>query len=266
MQPQYRIVLTYLLLGGLWIFFSDFATEKLFNGTAEITFAQNLKGGLFISVTALLLFVLIRNALREKSAITNQLLESYEQTIRGWVEVMDVRHHETRDHTARVTAMTVELAKLLGIDDEERLNQIERGAILHDIGKIGTPDSVLLKPGKLDADEWAIMLQHPQLAHDILSRIDFLRPCIDIPYCHHEKWDGSGYPQGLKGEEIPLAARIFPVIDVWDALIHPRVYKSAWPEDDVLRHIEEQSGKHFDPTVVRVFLDNYQRIKQASPS
>ena len=176
---------------------------------------------------------------------------------------MDLRHRETKDHTERVTKMTVELAKISGITDEKELERIERGAILHDIGKIGIADDILIKPGKLDKQEWRQMKMHPQIAHDILSDIAFLKPSIDIPSAHHEKWDGSGYPQGLKGEAIPLAARFFAVIDVWDALIHPRIYKSAWPEEKVLAHIREQSGIHFDPNIVTLFLENYTQIKES---
>ncbi|HEY5714927.1 MAG TPA: HD domain-containing phosphohydrolase [Psychromonas sp.] len=133
-----------------------------------------------------------------------------------------------------------------------------------DIGKIGISDAILIKPGKLDQTEWQQMQMHPEIAYDILSNIAFLKPSAEIPYCHHERWDGSGYPQGLKGEAIPAAARLFAVIDVWDALIHPRIYKSAWPERKVLEHLREQSGKHFDPDVVTLFLDNYTQIVASS--
>jgi HD-GYP domain-containing protein (c-di-GMP phosphodiesterase class II) len=125
---------------------------------------------------------------------------------------------------------------------------------LHDIGKMGVPDSILLKPGPLTEDEWKVMRLHPNLAYDMLSPINYLRPALDIPYCHHEKWDGTGYPRGLKGEQIPLVARIFAVADVWDALRSDRPYREAWPEEKVREHIREQSGKHFDPRVVEVFM------------
>ncbi|MGB5445517.1 MAG: HD domain-containing phosphohydrolase [Psychromonas sp.] len=259
-KPHYRIVLIYLVLGCLWIFFSDLVVERLFQNREYLTFAQNIKGWFFIVFTGLLLFFLIRKAINATENANTKLLDSYEQTIRGWVQVMDLRHRETRDHTERVTKMTIELAKLLDITQEKQLKLIERGAILHDIGKIGISDAILIKPGKLDDAEWLQMKTHPQLAHDIIANIAFLKPSIDIPYCHHEKWDGSGYPQGLKGEAIPLTARIFAVIDVWDALIHPRIYKSAWPEQKVLKHIREQSGTHFDPNVVSLFLANYAQI------
>ena len=131
---------------------------------------------------------------------------------------------------------------------------IRRGALLHDIGKMGVPDTILRKPGKLTEDEWRIMRRHPQLAYDLLSKTKYLQPALDIPYCHHEKWDGSGYPRGLKGEQIPLAARIFAVVDVWDALCSERPYRPAWPEEKALDYIRAQAGKHFDPQVVELFL------------
>ena len=131
---------------------------------------------------------------------------------------------------------------------------ITRGALLHDIGKMAIPDGILLKPGRLTEDERALIEQHPIYAYDMLKRIDFLLPAIDIPYCHHEKWDGTGYPRGLRGEEIPFAARIFPVIDVWDALISDRPYRKGLPHDEVKEHIKADAGKHFDPRVVEAFL------------
>jgi len=264
MKPQYRIVLIYLLLGSLWIFLSDIGVDYLLENKTDVTFVQNIKGWMFIIFTGILLFFLIRKAVNEKIEINNQLISGYDQTIRGWVHVMDLRHKETKDHTTRVTLMTVELARLMAVDDSKALKNIERGAVLHDIGKIGIPDAILLKPGKLDAQEMSMIRTHTQIAYDILANIDFLRPCADIPYFHHEKWDGSGYPTGLKGEAIPLAARIFAVIDVWDALIHPRVYKDAWPEEKVIDYIQTESGKHFDPEVVRVFMEHYNQIKRVA--
>ena len=148
--------------------------------------------------------------------------------------------------------MTIKLAEFLGIQGEE-LSSIRRGALLHDIGKLGIPDSILLKSDKLNENEWSLMKQHPQLAYEMLYPIEYLRPALDIPQCHHEKWDGTGYPRGLKGEEIPLAARIFAVVDVWDALTSDRPYRMAWDRDRTLSYVLEQSGKHFDPKVVEIF-------------
>jgi HD-GYP domain-containing protein (c-di-GMP phosphodiesterase class II) len=137
---------------------------------------------------------------------------------------------------------------------DETLVHIRRGALLHDIGKMGVPDSVLLKPGELTPDEWAIMRQHPQFAYEMLAPIEYLREALDIPYCHHERWDGTGYPRGLKGEEIPLAARLFAVCDVWDALLSDRPYRPAWPRARALETIRAGAGKHFDPAVVELFM------------
>jgi HD-GYP domain-containing protein (c-di-GMP phosphodiesterase class II) len=137
---------------------------------------------------------------------------------------------------------------------EEEMTHIRRGALLHDMGKIGVPDAILHKPAALSDEEWRVMRKHPQFARDLLSPIEYLRPALDIPYCHHEKWDGSGYPQGLKGPEVPIAARIFAVVDVWDALTSNRPYRPAWKKEDALSHIREQSGRHFDPQVVDLFF------------
>jgi response regulator RpfG family c-di-GMP phosphodiesterase len=141
----------------------------------------------------------------------------------------------------------------MGIDPQE-LVHIRRGALLHDIGKLGVPDHILLKHGKLTEEEWEIMRQHPVYALNMLMPITYLRPALDIPYCHHEKWDGTGYPRGLKGEQIPLSARLFAIVDVWDALGSDRPYRNAWPKDEILKYIYEESGKYFDPQVVEAFL------------
>ena len=181
-----------------------------------------------------------------------QLLSAYDATIEGWSRAMDLRDKETEGHTLRVTDLSVKLARNMGINEGE-LMFIRRGALLHDIGKLGVPDSILHKTSSLNNEEWNIMRQHPQLAYDMLYPIEYLRPALDIPYCHHEKWDGTGYPRQLKGEAIPLAARIFAVIDVWDALTSNRPYRPAWEQQKATDHINEQSGKHFDPKVVEGF-------------
>jgi PAS domain S-box-containing protein len=185
---------------------------------------------------------------------------AYEATIEGWSRALDLRDHETEGHTRRVTEMTIRLARAMGIGDAE-LVHIRRGALLHDIGKMGIPDNVLLKRGPLSDDEWKVMPQHAQLAYDLLSPIKYLRLALDIPYCHHERWDGTGYPRGLKGERIPLAARLFAVADVWDALRSDRPYREAWPEERVLEHIRARAGTHFDPRVVELFLHSMKEGK-----
>jgi len=178
---------------------------------------------------------------------------AYDATIEGWSHALDLRDKETEGHTLRVTRITMDLAQLMGICEVELFN-IRRGALLHDIGKMGVPDGILLKPGKLTDEEWVIMRKHPTFAYDLLLPIAYLKPALDIPYCHHEKWDGTGYPRGLQGEQIPLAARIFAIVDVWDALISDRPYRKAWPHKKAMNYISEQAGTHFDPEVVNVFL------------
>jgi PAS domain S-box-containing protein len=181
------------------------------------------------------------------------LSKAYDETIAGWARALELRDKITEGHTRRVAKMTVQLAQKLGISGED-LATIYRGAQLHDIGKIAIPDSILRKPGPLNPSEWEIMRQHPRYANDMLSRIDYLKPALVIPYSHHEKWDGSGYPQGLKGDEIPLAARIFAVVDVWDALQYERSYSPPWKKQEVIDYIRSESGKHFDPEIVEIFL------------
>jgi len=183
-----------------------------------------------------------------------ELTLAYDATIEGWAYALDLRDKETEGHSRRVTEITVRLARAMGLSDAE-LVHVRRGALLHDIGKMGVPDQILLKPGPLTEEEWTTMRRHPVYAYEMLSSIAYLRPALDIPYCHHEKWDGTGYPRGLKGEQIPPAARIFAVVDVWDALSSERPYRPAWPEGKVREYIREQAGKHFDPKVVEVFLE-----------
>jgi PAS domain S-box-containing protein len=182
-----------------------------------------------------------------------ELALAYDATIEGWSRAMDLRDRDTEGHTLRVTEMTERLARAFGLSEAEIVN-IRRGALLHDIGKMGVPDSILHKPGKLNDEEWEIMRRHPQYAYDMLMPITYLRPALDIPYCHHEKWDGTGYPRGLKGEQIPLAARVFAVVDVWDALTNDRPYRPAWPVNRVREHIHKGAGTHFDPQVVEAFF------------
>jgi putative two-component system response regulator len=191
-----------------------------------------------------------RTKLEEANA---RLLAAYEATIAGWSRAMDLRDHETEGHSRRVAELTVELAQAMGMSAEDIVH-LRRGALLHDMGKIGIPDSILHKPTLLTEEEWIVMRTHPQLAYDMLNHIEYLHPALAIPYSHHEKWDGSGYPRGLKGEEIPLAARLFAIIDVWDALTSDRSYRSAWSETNARDYIREQSGKHFAPQVVELFF------------
>ena len=209
------------------------------------------------------------NALAEQAAIAienatlfsnlqrsnSELSVAYDATIEGWSRALDLRDRETEGHTQRVTNLTIQLGRLLHLSETE-LVQMRWGALLHDIGKMGVPDGVLFKPGPLIEEEWAIMKKHPVFAYEMLSPIRYLRAALDIPYLHHEKWDGSGYPMGLRGEQIPLAARIFAVADVWDALRSDRPYRPAWPLEKARKHIRSLMGTHFDPAVAEVFLQS----------
>ena len=179
---------------------------------------------------------------------------AYDSTLEGWANALELRDKETEGHTRRVAEVVTRLAQALGVRENDMVH-LYRGALLHDIGKMGVPDSIVLKPGPLTEDEWVIMRKHPQYAYDMLSPITYLRMALDIPYCHHEKWDGTGYPRGLKGGLIPMAARIFAVVDVWDALTSDRPYRKAWQEEKTCQYIQEQAGLHFDPEVVKAFLD-----------
>lgn len=190
---------------------------------------------------------------KAQQAVTD-LARAYDATLEGWSRVLDMRDHATDEHTQRVTSLTLALAKKMGLPESE-LGHIRRGALLHDIGKMAIPDSILQKSASLSDAEKDIMRTHPEKAHEILSRIDYLLPALDIPYCHHERWDGTGYPRGLRGEEIPLSARLFAIVDVFDALTSNRPYRKAWEKEKALTYIQEQSGKHFFPDAVDAFVE-----------
>jgi len=190
-------------------------------------------------------------ALLQKTS--EELRQAYDATLEGWSNALELRERETAGHSQRVVQTTLKIARVMGINENE-LVHYQRGALLHDIGKMGIPDAILMKPGPLNDDEWEIMRQHPVYAYNLLCKIPFLLPALDIPYYHHEKWDGSGYPKKLKGEVIPLAARIFAIVDVWDALSFDRPYRKAWTEEKVMEYLKEKSGTQFDPQVVDTFL------------
>ena len=183
----------------------------------------------------------------------DHLQEAYDRTIEGWVRALDLRDRETEGHTQRVTELTIKVARTLGFSEEE-LVHMRRGALLHDMGKMAIPDEILQKPGPLNEVEWEKMRQHPIYAYEMLSPIAYLQPALDIPFCHHERWNGGGYPRGLKGEEIPLVARLFAITDVWDALCSDRPYRKKMPRKEVIRYLREKSGHLFDPKLVDVFL------------
>lgn len=210
----------------------------------------------FLESLAIQVSIAINNAdLLERLQYSNQeLKQAYDATIEGWARALELRDEETEGHTQRVTEWTVRLAQGMGIGGDELLH-IRRGALMHDIGKMGIPDSILRKKGPLDEDEWVIMRRHPQMAFDMMAPINFLRPATAIPFSHHERWNGSGYPQKLSGNQIPLAARIFAVVDVWDALYRGRPYRPPMPEPEVLDYLRQEAGRLFDPDVVTAFVE-----------
>jgi putative nucleotidyltransferase with HDIG domain len=212
-----------------------------------VEYFEALAGQAAIAINSARLFDSIQRS-------NQQLTMAYNTTIEGWSRALDLRDHETEGHTQRVTELTLRLVRALGNFDEEDIVQIRRGALLHDIGKMGVPDHILLKHGELNEEEWAVMRKHPEYAYQLLYPIVYLRKALDIPYYHHEHWDGSGYPHGLKADQIPRAARIFAVADVWDALRSDRPYRPGWDEGQVREYIRERAGTQFDPEVVEVFL------------
>ncbi|AEV28040.1 PAS domain S-box [Sphaerochaeta pleomorpha str. Grapes] len=226
--------------------FEAFWTTKSEFDASKADFFRALAQQTAIAIDSFTLF----NKLQKSHA---ELFQAYDSTIEGWSQALDLRDKETQDHSLRVTEMTVALCRISGMSSRS-LVHIRRGALLHDIGKMGIPDSILLKTDSLSESDWAIIKKHPDYAYALLYPIEYLRPALDIPYCHHEKWDGTGYPRGLKGEEIPLAARLFAVVDVWDALLSDRPYRKGWPQEKVYDYIQSLSGTHFDPDAVDLFL------------
>ena len=226
--------------------FEIFHRSSLSPNDEWMQFMQTLAGQAAIAIDNSQLFDNLQRSNQE-------IRQAYDTTLEGWARALELRDRETEGHTRRVTELTMELARYMGINDDEVIN-VYRGVLLHDIGKMGVPDQILRKTGPLTDHEWVEMRKHPQHAFDLLSPIPYLRPALDIPYCHHEHWDGSGYPRGLKGEQIPMAARIFSIIDIWDALLSNRPYRDAWPQDKVIAYIKEISGTILDPHVVDAFL------------
>ncbi len=221
-----------------------------------LEFLETIAGQVAIAIDSALMFTGLQQA-------NVDLTMAYDNTIEGWSKALELRDKKTEGHTQRVTRMALNLASALGMEEKD-LVHVRRGALLHDIGKMGIPNSILLKPGPLTDEEWATMHKHPVFANDLLSSIPYLHPALIIPYCHHEKWDGTGYPRGLKGEEIPLAARLFAVVDVWDALCTDRPYRKAWSPETVLAYIKSLAGTHFDPKVVELFINLLGQSKQGA--
>ena len=230
------------LIGAIELFF-----RHQFKPTSEwMNFANSLSLQLAIAVDNALLY--------EKSQrAQSELLHAYNNTIEGWSYALDLRDKETEGHSRRVTLMTVQIAQHLGMDEEEIVH-VYRGALLHDIGKLGVPDNILLKPSPLTEEEWVIMRKHPVYAHEMLSSIAYLKQAMDIPYCHHERWDGTGYPRGLRGNQIPLVARIFSIVDAYDAMLYDRPYRKSLSKEEIVDKISSGAGKHYDPEIVKVFM------------
>jgi PAS domain S-box-containing protein len=226
-----------------------------------LDFFQTLAGQAALAIENAQLVAGMESTNKELSQVNSDLIlananlmSAYDATIESLTRALNLRDYETEDHSRRVSIMMLELSDLMGFSPEERIH-INRGTLLHDIGKMGVPDAILRKPGLLTPDERKIMEQHPVFAYDLLKSIDYLKPALSIPHLHHEKWDGTGYPHGLKGEDIPLSARLFALVDVFDALTSDRPYRKAWSIEKTCEYILEQSGKHFDPNIVNVFME-----------
>src|SRR5215207_10971257 len=227
-----------------------FHRSRLSPNREWLDFLETLAGQTAIAVENSMLF-------QDLQRSNFDLAMAYEATIEGWSRALDLRDRETEGHTQRVTDTTLKLARKIGLS-EERLVLIRRGSLLHDIGKMGVPDYILHKPEELTEEEQQIMRQHPVLAYNMLEPIAYLRDALNIPYCHHEKWDGTGYPRGLSGTQIPLEARLFAIVDVWDAITTDRPYRKGWSRKKALQYIREQSGKYFDPKMVEIFLEEFE--------
>jgi putative nucleotidyltransferase with HDIG domain len=236
----YGTILLILLLPGI--------DPTLFHGFKDVIGPAAVS---FISVTLLIISIVNRDQIERDRQ--SELKSAYDSTLEGWSRALEIRDKETQGHSRRVTELTLQLARACGLAGEE-LEYIFRGALLHDIGKMAIPDSILAKTSSLDEDEWEVMRTHPKLAYDMLSAISFIKPALVVPAYHHEWWDGSGYPSGLRGEQIPLSARIFAVVDVWDALLSDRPYRPAWTREQAYQYLKQQSGRQFDPSIVERFL------------
>lgn len=232
------------------------------SGAGPLVLYAGLMATICLTVVAHYAQVAHRQATR-LAALNDELLTAYDATLEGWARALELRDVETCDHSSRVMEMTVRLARHLDVPEVDIIH-IRRGALLHDIGKIGIPDSILKKPSALNEEEWEVMRQHPEFACRLLDSIDYLEPALEIPRYHHEKWDGTGYPHGLKGETIPFAARLFAVVDVWDALSSDRPYRAAWSTRAVQQHLTQNAGTHFDPTMVDAFFELLNEMDNSS--
>jgi HD-GYP domain-containing protein (c-di-GMP phosphodiesterase class II) len=247
-----RIVAVYVVFSLAWILIGDRLAQAASPAEGIRLTIEDAKGTAFVLISGAIVYVLVTLHDQRQRAARLAQERAYDETLAGWAAALDLRDRSTAEHTSRVTGLTVALAQRAGLSGDD-LVHVRRGATLHDIGKMGVPDDILLKPGALDDDEWVQMRRHPELAVQFLHGISYLEPALDIPWCHHEKWDGSGYPRGLAGDAIPLSARLFAVIDVYDAVTCDRPYRGPMPHDDAMELIRAGAGSHFDPEAVRLF-------------
>lgn len=256
-----RLTFFYLVVGSLWIYFSDQFLLSLTNDANVLSEMQSWKGWLFVIGSALLLYVVSRALTTDIERAHQRTSAAYQATLDSLMHAIELRDMDTEGHSQRVVRVALKLADALDYP-EEKLGVLSQGALLHDIGKIGVSDQILRKPGKLTTQERAVMQTHAQRGYELLNSVSHLTEAAVIPLCHHERWDGDGYPSGLKGKAIPLEARIFALVDVWDALISDRPYRKAWRREQAFDYIVENSGKEFDPAVVEAFvrLKNQEQI------
>jgi putative nucleotidyltransferase with HDIG domain len=247
-----RYLLLYLSMSVLWILVSDRLAALLFQDHMASSWAQTVKGLAFVVITAAVMTVAVATYVRRANADRQALEDAWDETILGWALAMDARESNLAMHSQRVADLTLRLARQLKVP-EGQLRDLYRGALLHDIGKLAVPEDVLNAPGRLTDEQWALIKRHPEHAVRMLQPIAFLRSAMDIPQNHHEKWDGTGYPRGLVGADIPWWARIFAVVDVYDAITTTRVYHDGESHARAMDIIRAESGRHFDPAVVQAF-------------
>jgi putative nucleotidyltransferase with HDIG domain len=250
--PAARITGVYAALSSVWVLVGDRLANDAAPGAPTRLTIEDAKGLLFVALSSLLIYALVAQGAAHRHRAAREQQAAYDETLMGWAAALDLRDHSTAAHTARVTDLTEQLARSFGIGGHD-LVRIRRGATLHDIGKMGVPDDILRKKGPLTDEEWVQMRRHPDLAVQFLNGIAYLRESLDIPWCHHERWDGTGYPRGLAGTDIPLAARIFSVIDVYDAVTSERPYRQPLDHDSAMKLVREGAGTEFDPEVVAAF-------------
>lgn len=254
-QPQ-NVVILYLGFSVAWIVLSDIITHNFFGGEVSTLLVGLFKGLVFVSVTAGLIYYLVQRDYRKLHQAQQSVVQSYDATLEAWVRLLDMRDANTHDHSQRTQEMAISLAREFGFTGLE-LENVRRGALLHDLGKMAIPDKILQKREGLLPEEMIEIRKHPLYAKSLMEKIEFLKPAMEIPLYHHERWDGKGYPYGLKGDQIPLSARIFAVVDVWDALTSDRPYHFARDPERALEIIRQGSGTQFDPQVVDVFLRQF---------